>query len=239
MAGHKIGNYFFYAIGEILLVMIGILLALQVNNWNEARKSTQQEIKILRELNNDLKTNYKEVEESHTTTTNRYNSTILILNYFDQNKPVDDDLKKAFELIRSDGIFNISNTSYKFIENQGINVMSNDNLRIRITEMYERHLKNIRTREDRNWDLVNEELIPHMINHFKSSPTVDPDASFAGENLNMPRDITSLRNNDTFRNIIIRLQDILIMRLNWQGEAKRSLGQLITDVNDEIVRLDK
>ena len=35
---NKTGKYFKYAIGEIILVMIGILLALQVNNWNENRK---------------------------------------------------------------------------------------------------------------------------------------------------------------------------------------------------------
>lgn len=38
----KTGNYFKYAIGEITLVMIGILLALQVNNWNEERKANKQ-----------------------------------------------------------------------------------------------------------------------------------------------------------------------------------------------------
>lgn len=34
---NKVRNYFFYAIGEIILVVIGILIALQINNWNENR----------------------------------------------------------------------------------------------------------------------------------------------------------------------------------------------------------
>lgn len=41
MNENKTGRYFKYAIGEIILVMIGILLALQVNNWNENHKKKQ------------------------------------------------------------------------------------------------------------------------------------------------------------------------------------------------------
>ncbi|WP_255572923.1 DUF6090 family protein [Hanstruepera marina] len=40
---NKTGKYFKYAIGEIVLVVIGIMIALQINNWNEARK-LQEEI---------------------------------------------------------------------------------------------------------------------------------------------------------------------------------------------------
>jgi hypothetical protein len=38
---NKTGKYFKYAIGEIILVVIGILIALQINNWNEARKKNR------------------------------------------------------------------------------------------------------------------------------------------------------------------------------------------------------
>ena len=51
---NRTGKYLKYALGEILLVMIGILLALQVNNWNEERKTRQKERKILLELKDNL-----------------------------------------------------------------------------------------------------------------------------------------------------------------------------------------
>lgn len=53
----RFGRYFFYALGEIMLVVIGILIALQVNNWNEERKIKNQEIifftNIIDDLDND------------------------------------------------------------------------------------------------------------------------------------------------------------------------------------------
>ena len=44
---NKTGKYFKYAIGEIVLVVIGILIALQINNWNERRKTSEKELIIL------------------------------------------------------------------------------------------------------------------------------------------------------------------------------------------------
>ena len=48
-------KYLFYAIGEILLVMVGILLALQVNNWNQNISRARLETNYLKRLQNDLK----------------------------------------------------------------------------------------------------------------------------------------------------------------------------------------
>ena len=50
LSENKFRNYLIYALGEILLVMVGILLALQVNNWNENRKTNEQESELLKSL---------------------------------------------------------------------------------------------------------------------------------------------------------------------------------------------
>lgn len=63
MEKNKTGKYLKYAIGEIVLVMIGILLALQVNNWNNDRLDAKQEVEILFQLENEYEENLKEVNE--------------------------------------------------------------------------------------------------------------------------------------------------------------------------------
>ncbi len=61
---NKFSKYLIYAIGEIALVMIGILLALQVNNWNENRKTQIEERDILQRLQLDLRDDLKNLQFS-------------------------------------------------------------------------------------------------------------------------------------------------------------------------------
>lgn len=55
MPENKFGKYLMYAIGEIVLVAIGILLALSVNNWNEDQKRQNQRISLLENLKMDAR----------------------------------------------------------------------------------------------------------------------------------------------------------------------------------------
>ena len=64
MEKNKTGKYLKYAVGEIILVMIGILLALQVNTWNENRKINKQELQLLASLQNEFTLNKRELVRS-------------------------------------------------------------------------------------------------------------------------------------------------------------------------------
>jgi hypothetical protein len=59
---NKTGKYFKYAIGEIVLVVIGILIALQINNWNEERKDRLKLLSIYSLIYNDIEDDIKELQ---------------------------------------------------------------------------------------------------------------------------------------------------------------------------------
>lgn len=63
LANNKTGNYFKYAIGEIILVVIGILIALQINTWKEERQLNKEEDKILKNLALDFELRRAELIE--------------------------------------------------------------------------------------------------------------------------------------------------------------------------------
>jgi len=60
---NKTGKYLKYAIGEIVLVVIGILIALQINNWNEARKNKTVERGFIINLISDLESDVKHIDK--------------------------------------------------------------------------------------------------------------------------------------------------------------------------------
>ncbi|MEM6516349.1 MAG: DUF6090 family protein [Bacteroidota bacterium] len=83
MSENKTGKYFKYAIGEIILVVIGILIALQINNWNEQRKENSKEQAILKRLEKEFKSNREQLLDKIEIRNAIIESSRRLLDYFD------------------------------------------------------------------------------------------------------------------------------------------------------------
>ena len=88
LSENKFSKYLIYAIGEIVLVMIGILLALQVNNWNNDRIEANREQTILRNLRSDFKDNITELNRIYDGTEASYRSAVRILEIIKDDGPI-------------------------------------------------------------------------------------------------------------------------------------------------------
>jgi Family of unknown function (DUF6090) len=86
MVKNNTGKYLKYAIGEIVLVVIGILIALQVNNWNQERKSKKEGSRILQELYIEFSDNRTVLKERILVIENANQSIITLLNFINKEK---------------------------------------------------------------------------------------------------------------------------------------------------------
>ena len=95
---NKLSRYFLYAIGEIFLVVIGILIALSINNWNEERKDSLIEQNYLRRLLIDLESDYKTLTFSKDLSKDRIDQIKTLTDVIDNPSMTD---RNSIEIITS------------------------------------------------------------------------------------------------------------------------------------------
>ena len=118
-AENKVASYLRYAIGEIVLVVLGILIALSINNWNEQRKTENRIVEILKEVQNDLGKNILEADKTIGYYKYKKSKILLILND-----------KLTFDYYKThprSKFFLISSSHIKLYDNGYKNLMQNAN----------------------------------------------------------------------------------------------------------------
>ena len=139
----KTGKYFKYAIGEIVLVVVGILIALQINNWNENRKTRKLEAQIYKELKSDLLQTRNDINETISKHKEIFKSSQqLITDIYDKKS----NSQSIYEsLTRSSAEFQIipKTSAFENLKNSGLNTLSNDSLRSAITNLFQLNLKRL------------------------------------------------------------------------------------------------
>ena len=134
----KFGKYLTYAIGEIVLVVIGILIALSLNNWNEQRKVNNKEYLILNEFLNSINKDLKAYENGINTRIERKKSGLDSLQgYVFHKKTINDSLFLDFYTYLRQGIhLRFDNGPFEALKSTGLDVIRNDSLRTAINNAY-------------------------------------------------------------------------------------------------------
>ena len=132
-------KYALYAIGEIALVVIGILIALQINNWNEWRKDRQKELVVLNDLKKNIERNCELFEEGIDRIEILNASSELILQLFTEEMPYHDSLSTHFflGLLRGQMYGLASYDGYESLKNAGFDILESDDLKDHVLYLFE------------------------------------------------------------------------------------------------------
>jgi len=137
MEKNKTGKYLKYAIGEVVLVVIGILIALSINNWNGQRVTKKLELNTLEELKTALIQDTVKLDVDLNFFRNKQKRIELLLNHINNKRPYHDSLDNYFRVAYAVGHNNTINISaYELLRERGIDIISNDSLRKKIARLY-------------------------------------------------------------------------------------------------------
>lgn len=134
---HRITQYLAYAVGEIFLVVIGILIALQINTWNEERKNRDYELKMLRELKSTLEKDSRYFRSQIRILGLKELSANRLLQEIQLPDPSMDSINLHLERLEIEALFQYNSGAYGSIKSGGIDKISNDSLRSKIADLYE------------------------------------------------------------------------------------------------------
>jgi hypothetical protein len=136
LAQNRVTRYLIYAVGEIALVMIGILLALQVNTWNEGRKRVAHEQKVLKELLLNLRMDSLDHAGNRDWSFETGASAGFIVNGLENKVSWHDSMSYHYGRILTHGVATLNTSGYDNLKSIGFDLISNDSIRIALTRLY-------------------------------------------------------------------------------------------------------
>ena len=146
LSENKFSKYLLYALGEIFLVVIGILIALQVNNWNQSRIDTQKEIvhldNILGNLNEDLE---NQIKPCINKTGNQIRAFELLKSgFFEDNRISNDSIRQLFFQNLGQWDLVLNTVAFENLKFSGMDIITNDNIKLEMLALYGKDYKYVK-----------------------------------------------------------------------------------------------
>ena len=210
-------KYLLYAGGEIFLIVIGILLALQLNNWNISRQHAEEEKKLLEELMQSIAEDSMQLEELITDHKRTRRSIAIIVDEFQSKRVFHDSIGLHLGMMVGFTTFRPNVGAYESLKSRGINIISNDSIRLGISNLFERSYEDVQF--DQTWYIENfhSYLKPKILEHF---------ADYNLFNTSIPVDFQTLKEDKELLrnlNLMLDMHDFSLGILTFTLEDVKSI----------------
>jgi hypothetical protein len=175
---NKVSKYMFYAIGEILLVVIGIVIAVQIGNWNNDMKRKKLEKILLSQVKEEILMTLNDLESDLSVLLLGQRSHARILNYIQQDVVYADSMCFDFMFLIQDEYIYPKEAAYGKLKEEGLDIIQNDSLKNLLQSIYESQFPRI-SKDHAFFPDIAEFLSDYYQEHFK--PNYDMSLKFKAE----------------------------------------------------------
>ncbi len=232
-------RYVIYAVGEIFLVMVGILLALQVNTWNENRKLTREETLVLNNFSQSLHSDLVNLHARAKFNEMSDNSIRILLDHLENNKPYHDSLKHHFGFTNITAELHLNLSIYESLKSNNLNLISNDIIRNNITNLYNYFLYEVQPSNNRFSDIIQDASINLYDSRFQSFwktnyPEWKDNKSLFVPEMN-PINFESLGKDTTYLYFLRSLPNrrVFLVR-NHLDDLERQIKEILLQIDQEL-----
>ncbi len=170
-------NYILYAIGEIVLIVLGILIALQISNWNDEKKEEKLAKEMLSEIETAIGGDLAEMDNFLYSQKNVLQCQQIFDQWLSSDSAFPDSLSRYLQRIFIATEYSVNSSGYETLKQEGLHRIKNDSLRNAIANLYEVKYPTFLKFID-IYERFLEGLIVHNQDHFNElsyiSPTMRP-----------------------------------------------------------------
>ncbi|MCO5725853.1 DUF6090 family protein [Robiginitalea marina] len=231
LSNSQLSRYLFYALGEIVLVVLGILIALQIDNWNDQRKLQARQATLLTDLRSDLQETLDGLQfgkslNAHTVVQYRF-----LMDAIDQNAPYSEQIDSAMAWLPMFHVPRFTRTAYESLKSQGVDILTNRTLKNQIANLYENefpYLKEDQTQLE--WSLHNTDKPVYINRYLRYRDN--------GDIMVFPVDFEKIKADTGFINFLATLIAIRAAGIEFYERTMAKTEEVIAGIDRELDNLE-
>jgi len=221
-----------YAVGEIVLIVIAVTIALAATSWYEGRQDRRDEVVILQQLRQTLGEDLQEINMTWEITRQREQKITALLNHLESDSPYTAELGVKFQALLGWRIVRLTTAPFESLKVQGYKAISNPELREKLISFYEDHYAKLEYSLNLDRDFAIEKVQPYFFRNFVMGVAASTDIDGGAQDW-VPKDYEKIRAESYIENLC-RFRGDLLRRFALQQYDSTAVA--LREILDEIDR---
>ena len=223
-----------YAVGEVVLIVVGITIALAATSWYEGRQERRDEILVLQQLRQTLSGDLQDINMTWEMTRQRERNITALLDHLESDRPYTAELGVKFQSLLGWRVVRITTAPFEALKVQSYKVISNEILREKLISFYEDHYAGLEYNLNLDRDFAIEKVQPYFFNNFIMGVAASNDVDLGAQDW-VPQDYDKIKAESYIANLCRFRADLLRrFALPSYGNTTAAIREILDIIEQEL-----